>query len=57
AWWSALRGGAAARARLRGQLAGVLALPHLLAKRRAVQAARTVSNDYLESILTPPSDL
>jgi GT2 family glycosyltransferase len=57
AWWAALRGGAAARARLRGQLAGVLALPHLLAKRRAVQAARTVSNDYLESILTPTSDL
>lgn len=45
--------GHAARARLRGQLAGVLALPKLLAKRRRVQAARRVSDDYIETILTP----
>ncbi len=45
--------GHAARARLRGQLAGVLALPKLLAKRRRVQAARKVSDDYIETILTP----
>ncbi len=44
--------GVAARARLRGQLAGLLTLPRMLAKRRAVQAARVVSDEYLESILT-----
>jgi len=53
--WEALRAwrGAAARARLRGQLAGLLGIPKMLAKRRAVQATRTVSEDYLLSILTP----
>ncbi len=45
--------GAAARARLRGQLAGLLGLPRMLRKRRAVQRARTVSREYLESLLTP----
>lgn len=52
--WQALRAGrgAAARARLRGQLAGVLGLPKLLRKRRSVQAARKVSAEYLESILS-----
>ncbi|MGQ0601347.1 MAG: glycosyltransferase family 2 protein [Anaerolineales bacterium] len=52
--WEALRAwrGAAARARLRGQLAGLLGIPKMLAKRRTVQASRAVSNDYLESILT-----
>lgn len=44
--------GAAARARLRGQWAGVLGLPRVLAKRRAVQSTRTVSDDYLETILS-----
>jgi GT2 family glycosyltransferase len=53
--WEALRAwrGAAARARLRGQLAGLLGIPKMLAKRRAIQATRTVSEDYLLSILTP----
>ena len=45
--------GAAARARLRGQLAGLLGLPKMLGKRRAVQAARVVSDDYLLALLTP----
>ena len=44
--------GEAARARLRGQLAGLLTWPRLLGKRRAVQRSRVVSEEYLESILT-----
>jgi len=45
--------GAAARARLRGQMAALLGLPKMLSKRRAVQALRVVSDAYLESMLTP----
>ncbi len=45
--------GAAARARLRGQLAGLAGIPKMLRKRRAVQASRTVDRAYLERILTP----
>ena len=44
--------GQAARARLRGQLAGLLGLPRMLRKRRAVQRSRTVDRAYLASILT-----
>lgn len=44
--------GAAARARLRGQLAGLLGLPKMLAKRRAVQSARVVSESELEKVLS-----
>ncbi len=43
--------GAAARARLRGQLAGLLGIPKMLRKRRAVQRSRTVDRTYLESVL------
>ena len=58
--WKALKAwrGEAARARLRGQLAGLCGLvsqarlPRMLAKRRAVQASKRVSDEYLESILT-----
>jgi GT2 family glycosyltransferase len=52
--WEALAAwrGEAARARLRGQGAGVFAIPSLLAKRRAVQAARKVSDDYILSMLS-----
>lgn len=46
--------GAAARARLRGMLAGFVGLPRIWRKRRAVQATRTVSIDDLESVLSPP---
>ncbi len=44
--------GAAARARLRGMLAGLLGIPRMLRKRRAVQRSRTVDRAYLEHILT-----
>ncbi len=45
--------GEAARARLRGQLAGVLVgVPKMLWKRRAVQRARVVDRDYLEGVLS-----
>jgi GT2 family glycosyltransferase len=45
--------GAAARARIRGQLAGLfLGIPRMLPKRRAVQRSRTVDRAYLERILT-----
>ena len=44
--------GEAARARLRGQLAGLLGVPKMLRKRRAVQRSRTVERTYLESILS-----
>jgi GT2 family glycosyltransferase len=51
--WEALKAwrGEAARARLRGQLAGLWYLPRMLRKRRAIQRSRTVSDQYLESIL------
>ncbi len=53
--WDALKAwrGAAARARLRGQLAGVLGLPRMLAKRRSVQAARTISDAAILGLLSP----
>ena len=52
--WKALKAwrGEAARARLRGQLAGLWGLPRMLAKRQTVQASKQVSDEYLESILT-----
>jgi len=52
--WGALKAwrGAAARARLRGMLRGVLDVPRILQKRRIVQARRRVSIDYIDSILT-----
>jgi len=52
--WKALKAwrGEAARARLRGQLAGLWGLPRMLVKRHAAQASKRVSNEYLESILT-----
>ena len=45
--------GEAARARIRGMLAGLIGLPKMLRKRRAVQAAR-VDDAYLLSLLLPP---
>ena len=41
----------AARARLRGQWDGVLALPRMWAKRRQIFAAQQVPDSYIESIL------
>ncbi|MDI7274450.1 MAG: glycosyltransferase family 2 protein [Anaerolineae bacterium] len=54
--WEAARAwrGEAARARLRGQLAGLWGLPRVLRARRAIQAMRRVSVEYLESILEQP---
>jgi GT2 family glycosyltransferase len=43
--------GEAARARLRGQLAGMLAWPKMLKRRRAIQAARRVSDAYVAALL------
>ena len=53
--WGALRAwrGAAARARLRGQIAGVLGLFKMLPKRRQIQANRRLSDDSLMAIMSP----
>ncbi|GAB4479938.1 MAG: glycosyltransferase family 2 protein [Anaerolineae bacterium] len=45
--------GKEARAQLSGMLAGLLTLPRVLRQRRAIQAMRRVSIEYIESILTP----
>ena len=52
--WEALKAwrGEAARARLRGQMAGLWNLPRMLRKRRDIQGRRVVSDQYLESILS-----
>jgi GT2 family glycosyltransferase len=54
--WDALKAwrGEAARARLRGMFAALRDLPKLLKKRREIQAKRTVSIEYLDSLLSPP---
>lgn len=54
--WQALQAwrGQAARARLHGQLAGLLGLPHILGRRRAVQATRKVAISDLEALLEKP---
>ena len=44
--------GAAARARLRGMLTGIVGIPRMLLKRRTVQRSRTVGRSYLERVLT-----
>ncbi len=52
---SALRAwrGAAARNRLKGQLAGVLGIPKMLRARREVQATRVLSADAVRALLAP----
>jgi GT2 family glycosyltransferase len=45
--------GTAARARLRGQLAGLLTWPRMLSKRRQIQRTRRVSIAHLEGLLEP----
>ncbi|MBK9122023.1 MAG: glycosyltransferase family 2 protein [Chloroflexi bacterium] len=54
--WNALRAwrGKAARARLRGMLAGLWLALTIWPVRRRVQATRTVSIEYLDSLLLPP---
>lgn len=51
--WEALKAwrGEAARARLRGQIVGIFTWPRMLKKRRVVQSARRVSDEYLKEIL------
>jgi len=44
--------GRAARARLRGQLAGFLGWPRMLGQRRLIQAARRASDEYVEGLLS-----
>ncbi|MBI5877392.1 MAG: glycosyltransferase family 2 protein [Chloroflexi bacterium] len=44
--------GEAARARLRGQWDGLRGLRGMLAKRKAIQAARVVDDGYIDSLLT-----
>lgn len=53
--WDALQAwrGEAARARLRGQLAGVLGIPCQIKKRRAIQAGRRVSSQDIERLMVP----
>lgn len=46
--------GAAARARLRGMISGLLSIPSAWRKRGSIQASRAVSIEYLESLLWPP---
>lgn len=52
--WEAIRAwrGEAARARLRGIARGLLTLPGALKKRKQIQAMKTVTDDYIDSILT-----
>ena len=52
--WEAIQAwrGEAARARLRGILKGLLTLPSALTKRKQIQAMKTVSDEYIDSILT-----
>jgi GT2 family glycosyltransferase len=52
--WEAMRAwrGEAARARLRGVATGIITLPSALRKRKHIQAMKTVSDDYIDSIIT-----
>ncbi|MFN2109518.1 MAG: hypothetical protein ACK2UI_07645, partial [Anaerolineae bacterium] len=54
--WEALRlwRGAAARATLRGLLAGLWGLPKMWRKRRVIQATRRAGAAYLERLMSPP---
>ena len=54
--WNALGAwrGEAARARLRGQLAGLLGLARIARQRSVIQSTRQVSIDYLDSLLLTP---
>jgi GT2 family glycosyltransferase len=51
--WEALRAwrGAAARARLRGMIAGLIGIPRMWNKRRAVQALRRLTDAEVEALL------
>jgi GT2 family glycosyltransferase len=53
--WEAVRAwqGAAARARLKGQMAGMAGLFKMLPKRRHIQANRRITDESLTTVLTP----
>ena len=53
--WEAARAwrGREARARLRGMMAGALCIRGAMAKRKRIQAGKRVSDDYIDSMLTP----
>ncbi len=57
--WAALRAwrGAAARATLRGVMAGLTRWPAMRRKRAAIQSRRKVERGYLEKLMTPPYEL
>jgi GT2 family glycosyltransferase len=46
--------GEAARARLRGQIAGLLGWPKMLSQRKNIQANRQVPDEYVESLFSSP---
>jgi GT2 family glycosyltransferase len=56
--WEALKAwrGQAARARLSGMWAGIFQSPRMFRKRRSVQQLRTVSTEYLETVLSSPGN-
>ena len=49
--------GAAARATLRGLVAGVEGLPRMRRKRRAIQQRRVMDRGYLDRLMTPPYEI
>ena len=49
--------GEAARATLRGIAAGLLGIPRMLRKRRAIQARRKADRLYLERLMQPPYEI
>lgn len=53
--WQSMKAwrGREARARIRGMIAGALSIRSALEKRKRIQAAKRVTDDYIESILTP----
>jgi GT2 family glycosyltransferase len=56
--WEAIRAwrGEAARARLKGMLAGLVGMPKIWRKRRVIQQSRKVSIAYLETVLASPQE-
>jgi GT2 family glycosyltransferase len=44
--------GQAARARLRGQIAGMVGWPRMMSRRRTIQGTRRVTDEYIASLLT-----
>lgn len=57
--WEALRAwrGSAARARLRGLIAGLVSWPRMWRQRQIIQSSRQVSVEYLDSLLSPVDEL